>query len=107
MRPLFGRTQYLRSRLLAGRGEAGEVGRFVLLGSGGFDLQRSASGSNASSCITQRRISSALECAYLECDRVRVRVLETEGLRHLLLEGAWGAQYGYKYTEMRAGTAHA
>lgn len=49
--------------------------------------------------------SSALEPAYLECDRVGVRVLETEGLRHLLLEGACHAQYGC--TEMRAGVAHA
>ena len=107
MRPLFGRTQYLKDLGQPRIPHQSVVVVVVLLGSGGFDLQRSASGSNASSCITKRRVSSALECAYLECDRVRVRVLETEGLRHLLLEGAWGAQYGYKYTEMRAGTAHA
>ena len=60
MRPLFGRTQYLRSRLLAGRGGAGDVGRFVLLGRGGFDLQSSASRSEAFPYTAQQRAGTCL-----------------------------------------------
>lgn len=36
---------------------------------------------------------AVFKLAYFECDRVRVRVLETERLRHLLLEGTCLTQY--------------
>lgn len=81
MRPLFGLTQYLNpSSVVVGRGIAG----VVLLGSRCFHLHYVSCMSKchmASQKATEKR-------AYLESNGVRVRVLQAEGLRHLVLEGS-------------------
>jgi len=81
MRPLLGLTQYLNpSSVVVGRGIAG----VVLLGSRCFHLM-------CVSCIFKFHMTSQEspeKRAYLESNGVRVRVLQAEGLRHLVLEGS-------------------
>jgi hypothetical protein len=83
MRPLFGLTQYLNTRHQLLWEEV--LRASYCLGAVVFTLHMSV----ARPTLTGQYNDSVEKSAYLESNRIRVRVLQAESLRHLVLKGSW------------------